>query len=219
MTMKQMLLGATAVLMLGAVAVPAMAKGGFGGPMPDFATLDADKDGKVTAAELNAAHEARMQAMDADKDGFVSAEEMIAARKADMPPQMAERMSRKMDKMIGRMDANKDGKVSLDEMRAAHDPARAEAMIAKLDSDGDKAISQAEFDAAKARMAERRGKGGKGEKGGKHGHHAAHHGGPGMGSQGCDMQPGAGRRMMPSVPGNLAPPPAVGQQPFPAPMQ
>lgn len=213
MTMKQMLLGATAVLMLGAVAVPAMAKGGFGGPMPDFATLDADKDGKVTATELNAAHEARRQAIDTDKDGFVSAEEMIAARKADIPPQMAERMSRKIDKMIGRMDSDKDGKVSLDEMRAAHDPARAEAMIAKLDSDRDKAISQAEFDAAKARMAERR------SKGGKHGRHAGHHGGPAMGADGCDMQPGAGRRMMPSAPGNLAPPPAVGQQPFPVPMQ
>lgn len=211
MTMKQMLMGATAVAMLGLAAVPALAKGGFGGPfggMPEFAALDTDKDGKITPAEIATAHEAMTASLDADKDGFVTAEEIVATRMAkmpaDAPAQVNERMTQKVAKMLTRKDGDGDGKVSLAELKAAENPARIEKMIGMIDQDGDGAISQAEFDAVKARMAER----GKAGRDHRHGHGHGHGFGPGQG-----MMPGG------IVPGDLPPPPAVGVQPFPVPMQ
>ena len=50
--------------------------GGMGGPeqggtMPMFEERDADKDGRVTGAEVTAHHAARLAGADADKDGKV----------------------------------------------------------------------------------------------------------------------------------------------------
>lgn len=224
MTMKPMVLGVVAVAALGLAAVPALAKGGmWGGAMPTFASLDTDADGKITADELNAAHAARLAAMDADKDGFLTAAELIAARMgakmdpAAMPAPMAEKITAKVQGMLNPMDADKDGKVSLSEFQAPNGKGGHEQMIAKVDTDGDSAISQAEFDAMAARMAARGDRGGKDGKrgkdrnggwGGKHGHH-----------HGQGFGPGRGMMPVPAVPGDLAPPPAVGVQPFPVPMR
>lgn len=200
MTKSKMMMSVAAVVALGLAAVPALAKPGMGGmggamgPMASFATLDADKDGKVTVAEITAAHEARIVALDSNGDGYVSPDELVGMmlqhRPADAPtPPDADRMMAKMTgkagQILGSMDANKDGKTSVEEMKLAHDPAQTERMVARFDTDGDGAISQAEFDAAKARMAERMnrkdGKGGHGKDGkgkdGKDGH-GKHRGGP-----------------------------------------
>ena len=56
-----------------------MMTGGPGaGPMVDFATLDADKDGKVTKAEITAARAAQATAADANSDGRLSVDEIAA---------------------------------------------------------------------------------------------------------------------------------------------
>lgn len=76
------------------------------------AAIDADKDGFVTAAEMQAHREAmraermrqRLLRHDADGDGRVSVAEFEASRR----------------ERIARMDANGDGMIDEDEMRAHH---------------------------------------------------------------------------------------------------
>ena len=57
-----------------------------GGPMAglDFAAVDADKDGKITVAEMTAHRAARFAAADTDKDGKLSRAEMDASRSQRM---------------------------------------------------------------------------------------------------------------------------------------
>ena len=70
-----------------------------------FATLDADKDGKLSAAEREAAPGGRMIARaDADNDGAVTSAEMTAAT----------------DRRFDRLDSNHDGKIDASEREAAH---------------------------------------------------------------------------------------------------
>lgn len=161
-----------AALTLGATV--AIAAGGkAGGPkgmlkrdlmVLEFADLDANKDGKITADDLKAQMAARFGAMDANGDGEVSADEMKAHRVAMMAQgdqgqrKSGKRMERMAEKLISKRDTNGNGTLSLDEMTP--DQARFEKMIKRFDEDGDKAISQAEFDAARDAFAAR-GKGGK----------------------------------------------------------
>ncbi|MDP4034191.1 MAG: EF-hand domain-containing protein [Pseudorhodobacter sp.] len=85
--------------------------GGMGGPMGgagfemDFAAIDADKDGKITQAEIDAFRAARTAAIDTDGDGKLSAAEMTTR---PMPARMFERL-----------DTDKDGAISEAEITAA----------------------------------------------------------------------------------------------------
>lgn len=136
------------------VAVPVLAAPGGG------AKGDADGNGVLTRAEAQA-HAAQMFAkMDANKDGKLDAADR-AARHVEMQA-----------KMFERLDANKDGSISKaewDQHGADRAAKRADAgegkrdgmrghhgkrgghrgmMMGKADTDGDKAISQAEFQTA-----------------------------------------------------------------------
>mgnify|MGYP002137205971 CR=1 FL=1 len=87
----------------------------------EIASMDANKDGKISADELAAFHIAKMQQnmearakdmaakmierLDTDKDGALSIAEM-AARPGD-------------DKMFDRIDGNSDGVISTEELAAA----------------------------------------------------------------------------------------------------
>lgn len=138
------------------------------GPDFDFATVDADKDGKITQAELDAYAKARFDAADTDGSGGLSADEMAAHSEA----QRAERAEQMRAMMIQRMDANGDGVVSFEEMQARMDAAPRDRMFLRLDTDKDGALSEAELQAARDRMANRmgddddwrEGKGGHGER-------------------------------------------------------
>lgn len=154
------------MLGLGIVAGVAEARGwgdgrmggmeGMGGGMPQmlpgFAEMDADKDGKVTRAEIDAIRVERQKAMDPDGDGFITATEM-KAHAADQAKARAEAM---VDRMFARLDADKDGKLSAAE--ALSGPMAGgngiDRMFDRVDGDGDGVISQAEYDAAAERMAE-----------------------------------------------------------------
>lgn len=123
-----------------------------GGPFQNFAEIDADKDGKITPAEIEAFRAARFAAADTNKDGSLSAEEMIAMHEA----MRAERQLQRSTQMIAKFDKNADGLLTADEMPQPGDEG---AMFDRLDTDKDGAISQAEADAAKEMMRGHRGHG------------------------------------------------------------
>ncbi|SPF78081.1 EF-hand domain-containing protein [Pseudoprimorskyibacter insulae] len=133
-------------------------KGMRGGMMAPFEDIDADGDGKITQAEIDAHRAAKFAEADTDGDGALSAEELAAAAEK----REAERRANMGQRMLDRLDANKDGKITADEM-PGNDADRAKSMIERLDTDGDGAVSQAELDAAK-QMRGPRGEG-KGERG------------------------------------------------------
>lgn len=173
MTTKKILL-ASALLFAGvaAVTLPAMvqARGtgdgmdaGGAGMMLKFDEVDADKDGKVTEAEITAFRAAQVAGADANADGQISLEELTAHSAAMMQQMAVEHATRRMKAQ----DANGDGQLSVEEMLAP--PARMGA-FAKMDTDGDGAVSKEEMTAAQAQMAGRmdgRGRGhGRGHGGG-----------------------------------------------------
>lgn len=129
------------------------------GPRFDFAAVDADKDGKVTEAELTAWRAAEAVKIDANKDGKLSAEELAAARLADMTARATEMATR----MVAKLDTDGDGLLTAAEMAARPGPAR---LFDRADADGDGAVTQAELDAMRAE-----GPGGDGEGRGHHGGH------------------------------------------------
>lgn len=105
---------------------------------PDFATLDADGSGTVTVVEIEAASQARFDAVDTDGNGALSLAEVVAARDNDV--------TRHAERMISWMDENGDGELQADEMtRRGPD---AERMMSHADTDEDGVISEEEFDAA-----------------------------------------------------------------------
>lgn len=131
-----------------------------GGPFLNFDEIDADKDGKITLAEMEAFRAARFAAADTDKDGALSAEELLAMHAAERAAREAQRGAN----MIAKFDANADGKLSADELPQ---PGNATNMFDRVDTDKDGAISKAEADAAKDAMKDHRGKGRHGKGHGK----------------------------------------------------
>lgn len=117
----------------------------------DFEQIDADKDGKITRAEVEAAAAARFAAMDTDGDGAVSAEEMAATAATHAGERAREQHAR----MLQWRDANGDDKLTAEEM----DNSRMLRMFERMDKDGDGVISREEADAMRDRMARHQGKG------------------------------------------------------------
>lgn len=121
-----------------------------------FAEADADKDGKISAAEMREAKQARFARSDANGDGKLTIEELDEARKA-------QRMER-LQQMVLWLDADGDGMLSVEEydLRRGH-------MLSRLDDDGDGALSKEEMRDGGRRF--------------HHRHHGGQHGGMGGGSQ------------------------------------
>lgn len=127
-----------------------MGEGPGGFALMQFDAIDADKDGKITAAELDAHRAAQVTALDANGDGKIGVDELKARQMAAMEQRATDRATRMME----RMDSDGDGFLSAAELATPAAPAR---MFDRLDTDGDGAVSRAEAEAAQARMAERRG--------------------------------------------------------------
>ncbi|MDF1794488.1 MAG: EF-hand domain-containing protein [Thalassobaculaceae bacterium] len=135
---------ALAAALGGAVIVPTLAVAHGDGPKDGrraahmemrFQAMDANKDGKLSAEEIEAFGAARFAKADANGDGKLSVEEMDNAR--------AEQRKERFGRMIAKLDKDGDGQLSAAEM-----PKRGERMM-KLDTDGDGAISLDEMKAAK----------------------------------------------------------------------
>jgi Ca2+-binding EF-hand superfamily protein len=145
---KPQLIIAVTVLAVGATALIATelsARPGPGGDPMTFETLDADGDGKITAADLEALKTERFAAIDADGDGAVTLDEFKAAA--------ATRAEERAEEIFSRLDADGDGTLGRDvlEQRQGRGGAMGERMISRLDSDGDDAVSPEEFEAIKER--------------------------------------------------------------------
>lgn len=133
MTSKHFIAG----IVLTAFAVTAGAasagnKGGHKSHRMSFEQLDADGNGEVTKAEMQAAAKARFADADANGDGALSRDEMLAAANA--------RAEKRVDRMMERMDANGDGKITPDER-----PGMPDEKFDKIDADGSGGISKEEF--------------------------------------------------------------------------
>ena len=156
------------VLTMGAAGV-AMAhgdrggKGGRGAGIERmFEEVDANADGKITAAEMEAAAAARFGVADTDGDGFLSPEEVAAQAQKRMEERDAkrgERMQERQTRMFERLDENEDGKLSLEEMAARGEGRGFDRMLERLDTDGDGAISKAEAEEARGKRFGKRGHG------------------------------------------------------------
>ena len=138
-----------------------------------FAALDANNDGRVTKAEMEAQREARRDArfdrLDTNDDGAISKAEMDAAREqraAKRTERMANRegdaakvrgkRGNRMGKgMRGggfdRLDANNDGSVTLAEFQAPQIE-----RFQRADANGDGVLTQAERQSARQAMRDQR---------------------------------------------------------------
>jgi len=107
-----------------------------------FEKLDANGDGKITQAEMEAQKKARFTAADTNGDGMLSADEMLAQGKARAGERMAKRMEQRIGQMIEKRDTNGDGMLSIDEIGGKRD---GNMFFKRLDTDGDGAVSAEEF--------------------------------------------------------------------------
>jgi Ca2+-binding EF-hand superfamily protein len=115
-------------------------------PLASFKAADADGDGVVSAAEHAGAAKKMFDAMDRNRDGKVTAQEMdraqpkVAGKKADQAAM------RSADK-IKLVDRDGDGALA----RTEHEQA-SKALFAKMDADGDGRVSEAEWKAGHAAL-------------------------------------------------------------------
>lgn len=145
--MKSTLIAGLA-LTLAASPLIAQERGGAGRGMdrPDFSEFDADGDGLVTEAEIEAYADNRFADLDSNGDGSVSQDEFVA--------RAVVRATERASAMFERLDVDGDGSLSRDaiEARRGRGPG-AERIIARLDTDGDGAVSEEEYEAFKGRHA------------------------------------------------------------------
>lgn len=108
------------------------------GPRIDFDAVDANKDGKITPAEIAANRAARFTAADTNGDGKLDRAELAAESQKMMADRMAARA-------LDMLDADRDGALSAEEMAAG--PGFGAQMFTRIDADKDGAVTRAELDA------------------------------------------------------------------------
>lgn len=141
-----------------------------------FARMDVNKDGKLDKADREARKAERFARMDTDGNGEISQAEMKAARdarQAKMDERRAMMKERRADR-FAQLDTDKSGGLSKAEMAAARDGMRQGAdrtdgkkggwhgrkghgggemaMLKRADTNGDNAITKAEFEAVSMKM-------------------------------------------------------------------
>lgn len=123
-----------------------------GDKRPAFGALDTDGNGAITATELRAFGEARLAERfaqaDANGDGVLTQAEMEAARDG--------RRAGRITRVLARLDQNGDDALSLTEMQATGRDRDEGRLFRRLDTDGDGAITEAEFNEARGAFQDRR---------------------------------------------------------------
>jgi Ca2+-binding EF-hand superfamily protein len=114
-----------------------------------FKMMDTNGDGQISSEEHAAGVKMMFANMDTDKDGFVTATEMDAYHASKMKGESGKAMGHEMtsaDK-IKTMDTDGDGKMS-----AAEHDAGAASMFTKMDVDANGSISRAEMEKGEHEM-------------------------------------------------------------------
>lgn len=111
-------------------------------PMPVMAALDTDKNGELSAAEIDGA-KAALLTLDSDGDGVLTAKELRPV--PPEPPKDGEKPQ--AGDHIMRLDANGDGYVTFEEFTAPM-TAQMKEVFAKIDTSGDGNIDKDEAAAA-----------------------------------------------------------------------
>ncbi|WP_170404311.1 EF-hand domain-containing protein [Ruegeria arenilitoris] len=138
-------------IILSAVAVTgtaALAKGPRDREPVSFQELDANGDGQVTKAEMEAHRLQKFTSADSDGDGKISVEEMQT--------EAQKKANDRVSDMFERHDADKDGFLTADELPK---PRRADKMFDRLDADGNGSLSEQEFANARDGMGRHHKKG------------------------------------------------------------
>ncbi len=130
--------------MLGSLAFAAELKSAK--PDAEFMTMDADKDGKVSADEHATAANKMFDTMDANRDGQVTAAEMDAAHKR-VTGKKAKKSDLSSAEKIKVVDTDRDGTLT-----AAEHATGSSSMFGKMDADRDGFLTKSEFDAGYASM-------------------------------------------------------------------
>ncbi|MFZ1347367.1 MAG: hypothetical protein WBB13_10130 [Tabrizicola sp.] len=146
---KKSAIAAIAVIgaLLGTAALAQKGEMGMGGPGEGrgamltemFDTMDADKDGKLTYAEMEAHRKAEFAAADTNGDGVLSPEELSARALARFQEKLAERTQRMLDTM------DNDGNGSLSEAEMGEGPGMRN--FARIDADNDGFVTRDEIQA------------------------------------------------------------------------
>lgn len=113
-----------------------------------FAKMDADGDGKISAAEFKGADHPRMMGVDADGDSRITKAE-AEAHHAERLERMAEHMEAKRERAEERVERAQDRLIEAEE-RSAAGKAGWQEHFAKVDSNGDGTIDEDEMAAQKA---------------------------------------------------------------------
>lgn len=108
-----------------------------------FARMDANNDGMVNEADQAARKTAMFDRLDANKDGSITKAEMASAHAARADKQEGRRAQRAADRPA---------------MTDAQKAERRDAMFARIDTDGNGAVSRAEFDAMQGMRGGKMGK-------------------------------------------------------------
>jgi Ca2+-binding EF-hand superfamily protein len=122
-----------------------------------FAAMDENQDGKVSAVEHDAAHDEKFSMFDGDDSGAISLEEFIAVRMGPGPREGGQhkhqdKMMQKKKNKFAKIDTDKDGQVTKTEFSVF-----AANMFTKADTDGDGYMSQGEFTAHHSHKAKHKG--------------------------------------------------------------
>ncbi len=107
-----------------------------------MARLDADKDGRITKEEAEAARKKMFARLDRNSDGVIDEQEIDRARKAIMD--RATMMETRLSMQWQRLDKDGDGKVSADEFEART------GMFDLADRNGDGVVTADEIEALRA---------------------------------------------------------------------
>ena len=135
------LVGGAMLASLAFAAEPKSAK-----PVSEFTTMDANKDGNLSADEHATASKKMFDTMDANRDGQVTAAEIDAVHKR-VTGKKATKSERSAAEKIKVVDTDSDGILT-----AAEHAAGSSSMFEKMDTDKDGFLSKAEFAAGHASM-------------------------------------------------------------------
>ncbi|MEM9852234.1 MAG: hypothetical protein AAF761_09580 [Pseudomonadota bacterium] len=137
-TLNLALAGLAAAMMVGAAPASAQGKGAM-----NFDRMDADGDGFITRAEIDASAAERFARADTNGDGGLDADEIRAAREA--------RRKARAERVFARLDVNGDGLLQAEEV-ARRGNGR---FFDRADADSDGRISKAEAEAMRAKRRSR----------------------------------------------------------------